>query len=108
MTPDETKRQKADLLFDFQETQQKLEQLRTKASVMGARLAEFAYWMQTCPETGVFRHADAHCGFYPAPTPNEYIQALSPNEHFDVAQQIRETREKLEQLGHQKDRQGLK
>jgi hypothetical protein len=107
MTLDEMKRQKADLLLDFQETEQKLEHLKLKAHSLGDRLIKFGVWMQTSPETQVFRHRDAHCGFHPVPTANEYVQALSPDQYFDVAQEIRETSERLEQLRQRKERLGL-
>jgi hypothetical protein len=107
MTVEEIDRQKADLLLDFHKEKQKLGHLKLKAERLGKTLAEFGCWMQTCPEMRVFRHKDAHCGFFPSPTAEEYIQALSPDQHFDVAQEIRETLERLADLQEKKERFGL-
>jgi hypothetical protein len=108
MTDEQIKRQKADLLLEFQETQQKLESLRLRATHLGETLETFAKWIKLSPETRIFDASQAHHGFNAEITPQKYIDALEVRQHFALAEEIRETSEKLRQMEAQKQRLGLK
>jgi hypothetical protein len=108
MTTDEMRLQKGAVLVDFQETQEKLAHLRHRASTLGELLSSFGKWVSGSPEISIFRADQAHYGFNVHLTDAKYVSALEPMQYFKLADEIRETCEKLAQLAATKERLGLK
>lgn len=108
MTEDEMKRQKADTLLAYQDTEQHLEHLKIKARTMGDRLIKFGTWMRNEPASMILRGDQAHHGHKYQVTPPEYLTIFEENQYFSLADEIRENEEQLRQLAQQKERLGLK
>ena len=84
MTTDEMKRQRANVLLEYQESEQKLEHLRVKAQSMGELLTALGRWVSGSPEISIYRADQAHFGLNVQLTAPKYIAALDLNPaHFE-------------------------
>jgi|SRR5208282_3984522 len=108
MSPDDMKRQKADLLLEYQETEEKLAHLRLRATTLGDTLMTIAKWIGQSPEMSLYRPDQAHHGFNVQVTPQKYLEALEPTQYFKLADELRETEEHLDKLERHKLQLGLK
>jgi len=112
MTDLEIKRQKADLLLEYQEAQQHLAHLQEKARRLGESLSRITQWLRKSSESSWnFNPAE------PIYVMGDYVKILEDpryeaamdfSEIKKVVQEIKEATDNLQSLGKRKNELGLK
>ena len=108
MTQDEVRRQKADLLLEYQETEHKLAVLHESATARAKDIQQFAQWLQFNAVKMIYEQGQVHHGFEVQILELKYRTALDYQKALDLADEIRETSAKLKDLSKRKERLGLK
>lgn len=108
MTEDEKRRQQADLLLEFQDTEHEIAHLQEKAKRIGELIAQFGEWMKHSPTTHVFRGDQAHHGYSVIPSDQRIVAALNADEAFTLADELRSASARLRDLEERKRKLGLR
>jgi len=108
MTDDQMKEQKKEILYQFQESENHYNALKVRASSLGQTIEQFGRWMQTNPEEMIFDSRQAHHGYNINYLEPKYQMALNYQEAMKIAEELRETGEKLTKLRESKARLGLR
>ena len=109
LSDDETRSQKAMLLLEYQEAEDRLARLKQRAVVIGNDIQQFGQWLAEDPTTKIYVIGQDQYGlpvdFLPL---RRYDQCLDFNKVINLADQLRAATAILKDLAEQKERFGLR
>lgn len=110
MTDQEKRRQKADLLLEYQEAEEELAHLKEKAARLGHALDEITKWVKSfadpLPDTPVA--ATLRPEFKIALGDNTWREAMNLDAAVKLQDEMKDVRHKLQTLKRRKESLGLK
>lgn len=107
MTDDEKRSQKAELLLKAQETEDDLRHLREKAKSTAAKIAEVRQWLDGVGDASSEREQRSRSAQIRGNV-DHYKRALDLDEAIKLADEIRDTERKLQELANRKAELGLR